>query len=141
MFRNLVMPAYREGLNWIHQHTSWKVLLHSDGALFPLLPSIIEMGVDILNPVQTTASGMAPDRLKETFGRQLVFWGGSCDSQTTLGFGSPAEVRREALRNLEIFSAGSGYVFAPVHNIQANVPPENVVALFNAALEFKPPTP
>jgi uroporphyrinogen decarboxylase len=111
-------------------------MLHSDGAIFPLLPSLIEMGVDILNPVQTTAAGMQPRRLKETYGRQLVFWGGSCDSQGTLGFGTPQDVEKETTENLQVFTSGSGYVFAPVHNIQANVPPANVVALFDTALRF-----
>ncbi len=136
LFRALVQPAYARGLAWVHAHTRWKVMLHSDGAIFPLLPAIIEMGVDILNPVQTTAAGMEPRRLKDTFGDRLAFWGGACDPQRTLAFGTPAEVRREALANLEVFSRGGGYVFAPVHNIQANVPPENIVALLDAVREF-----
>lgn len=138
MFRELVMPAYQRGLDWVHAHTSWKVMLHSDGALYPLIPSIIEMGVDILNPVQTTAAGMDARRLKAEFGAKLVFWGGSCDPQTTLTFGNPAQVAEETRGNLEVFTSGSGYVFAPVHNIQATVPPENIVALFDAARRFPP---
>lgn len=134
MFRELVMPAYRRGLDWVHANTSWKVMLHSDGALYPLLPSLLEMGVDILNPVQTAAAGMGARRLKDEFGGQLVFWGGSCDPQTTLAFGTPEEVAREVREHVEVFGRNSGYVFAPVHNIQANVPPENVVALFDTAL-------
>ena len=136
-FRELVLPAYRRGLDWVHQNTGWRVMLHSDGALVPLLPSIIEMGVDILNPVQTTAAGMDAERLKREFGDRLVFWGGSCDSQGTLGSGTPAEVAAETRANLEAFATGGGYVFASVHNIQANVPPENIVALFDAALAFQ----
>ncbi len=136
LFRELVQPAYARGLAWVHTHTRWKVMLHSDGAIFPLLPAIVEMGVDILNPVQINAAGMEPRRLKDTFGDRLVFWGGACDPQRTLAFGTPAEVRREARANLEVFSRGGGYVFAPVHNIQANVPPENIVALFEAVREF-----
>lgn len=135
-FRELLLPAYRRGLDWIHARTPWKVLLHSDGALVPLLPSIIEMGVDILNPVQTTAAGMDPHRLKHEFGEQLVFWGGSCDSQGTLARGSPAQVAAEVRANLDCFAPGGGYVFASVHNIQADVPPENIVALFDAALSY-----
>ena len=138
-FRELVMPAYRRGLDWIHQRTSWKVMLHSDGALRPLLPSIIEMGVDILNPVQTSATGMAAAGLQAEFGDRLVFWGGSCDSQGTLGNGSPAEVAAEARANLSEFTRRPGYVFAPIHNLQANVPPENIVALFDTALGFALP--
>lgn len=136
MFRERLVPAYRRGLDWIHANTSWKVLLHSDGALVPLLPSIIEMGVDILNPVQTSAAGMDTTRLKREFGDRLVFWGGSCDAQGTFTHGTPAEVTAETERNLRNFIPGSGYVFAPIHNIQANVPPDNIIALFDAALRF-----
>jgi uroporphyrinogen decarboxylase len=137
-FRELLLPAYRRGLDWIHARTPWKVLLHSDGALVPLLPSIIEMGVDLLNPVQTTAAGMDPRRLKQEFGDRLVFWGGSCDTQSTLTRGTPAQVAAEVRANLDCFAPGSGYVFASVHNIQADVPPENIVALFDAALSYTP---
>ncbi|MCL4179009.1 MAG: methyltransferase [Verrucomicrobia bacterium] len=133
MFRERLLPAYKRGLDWIHTRTPWKVMLHSDGALYPLLPSIIEMGVDILNPVQTSAAGMDAKRLKSEFGDQLVFWGGSCDPQTTLRSGSPDAVAAETRANLEILSPGGGYVFAPVHNIQADVPPENILALIKTA--------
>jgi uroporphyrinogen decarboxylase len=134
MFRDLVLPAYKRGLDWIHANTTWKVMLHSDGAVFPLLPAIVEMGVDILNPVQTTAAGMDARRLKAGFGEKLVFWGGACDPQTTLAFGASAEVARETAANIEALAQGGGYVFAPVHNIQATVPPENVLSMFETAL-------
>lgn len=137
-FRELVMPAYKRGLDWVHQHTNWKVFLHSDGALVPLLPSIIEMGVEILNPVQTTAAGMDPVMLKREFGDQLVFWGGSCDCQGTLTTGTPEEVAAEVGAHLDALQPGGGHVFASVHNIQANVPPENIVALFDTALNHRP---
>jgi uroporphyrinogen decarboxylase len=136
MFRDRLLPAYQRGLDWIHTHTPWKVMLHSDGALYPLLPSIIEMGVDILNPVQTSAAGMDAKRLKTEFGNQLVFWGGSCDPQTTLRSGSPADVATETHAHLEVFTPNSGYVFAPVHNIQADVPAENIRALVDTAREW-----
>ncbi|MGD0744111.1 MAG: uroporphyrinogen decarboxylase family protein [Verrucomicrobiota bacterium] len=136
MFRERLLPAYRRGLDWIHANTSWKVLLHSDGAIVPLLPSIIEMGVDILNPVQTSAAGMDPERLKREFGDRLTFWGGSCDAQSTFARGTPAEVAAETERHLGVFTPGSGYVCAPIHNIQANVSPDNVIALFDTALNF-----
>lgn len=136
-FRELVLPAYKRGLDWIHQRTGWKVMLHSDGALRPLLRAIIEMGVDILNPVQTSATGMAAAGLKADFGAWLAFWGGSCDSQGALGLGTAADVAAETADNLRIFSSGSGFVLAPIHNIQATVPPENVVALFETALTWQ----
>jgi len=136
MFRERLLPAYHRGLNWIHANTSWKVLLHSDGAIVPLLPSIIEMGVDILNPVQTSASGMEATRLKREFGEKLVFWGGSCNAQGTFATGTPDEVTAETNRNLRTFVPGSGFVFAPIHNVQSNIPPDNVIALFDAALQY-----
>lgn len=137
MFRALLLPAYKRGLDWIHQNTAWKVMLHSDGALVPLLPSIIEMGVDILNPVQTSAADMSPERLKTEFGRQLAFWGGSCDAQGTFSNGTPAEVAAETGRNLAALTPGSGFVCATIHNVQANVPPDNVIALFETARNFQ----
>lgn len=133
MFRELVMPYYRRGLDWIHAHTPWKVFMHNDGAIFDFIPSLIEMGVDILNPVQTTARGMDPARLKAEFGDRLTFWGGSCDCQGTLAFGTPDDVAREAEEHLRALAPGGGYVFASVHNIQAKVPAENVIALFDTA--------
>ena len=137
MFRSLLLPAYKRGLDWIHQNTPWKVLLHSDGALVPLLPSIIEMGVDILNPVQTSAAGMSPERLKKEFGKQLAFWGGSCNAQGTFSNGAPAEVAAETERNLASLTPGSGFVCATIHNVQANVPPDNIIALFETARNFR----
>lgn len=134
MFRELVMPYYKRGLDWIHQNTGWKVFMHNDGAIFDFVPTLIEMGVDILNPVQTSAKGMDPEKLKRAFGDRIVFWGGACDSQSTLAFGTPEEVAREVEENLRILAPGGGYVLGAVHNIQAGVPPENVVALFKAAL-------
>ncbi len=137
MFRDRLLPAYQRGLNWIHDNTGWKVLLHSDGAIRPLLASIIEMGVDILNPVQTSAVGMEPQQLRADFGERLAFWGGSCDSQGTLSRGTPAQVADEVRRNLDAFDAlAGGYVFASVHNVQADVRAENVVALFDAAGDY-----
>ncbi|MCP5519080.1 MAG: methyltransferase [Verrucomicrobiales bacterium] len=138
-FRELVMPAYQRGLDWIHQHTEWKVFLHSDGALGPLLPSLIEMGVDILNPVQTTAAGMDPRWLKREYGDRLAFWGGSCDCQGTLTKGRPEEVAAEVRAHLDALQPGSGHVFASVHNIQANVPAANIVTLFDTARDYRLP--
>jgi len=110
------------------------VLLHSDGAIEPLLDSIIEMGVDLLNPVQTSADGMDTRTLKELYGGRLVFWGGSCDSQGTLTDGSPQQVCDEVRTNLNVFDPlAGGYVFASVHNIQADIPAQNIIALFDAA--------
>ena len=135
MFREKVMPHYKRGLDWIHAHTGWKVLMHTDGAVFNLIPSLIEMGVDALNPVQTSAAGMEPARLQAEFGGRIAFWGGSCDPQGTLVFGDAEQVRREVREALEAFQPlQGGFVFASVHNIQANVPVDNILALFDSAL-------
>jgi len=135
MFRERIFPHYQRGLDWIHRNTRMKVFMHNDGAIASFIPTLIEMGVDILNPVQTTAAGMDPAKLKREFGDRMVFWGAACDCQRTLPFGTPEQVAREVRESIRILGAGGGYVLAPVHNIQANVPPENVIALFDAALE------
>jgi len=96
----------------------------------------MDNGIDILNPVQITASGMDPGILKKTFGKELVFWGGGIDSQHILPFKSTVEVRENVKANMEVFKQGSGYIFNNVHNIQAGVPPENILAMFEAAFEF-----
>ena len=132
MFRELIMPHYKRGLDWVHAETEMKVFLHSDGAISPLIPSIIEMGVDILNPIQTSAKGMDAGALQAEFGDRLVFWGGSLDCQQTLPFGSRDDVTRDVQEHVRTFAPGGGYVFAPVHNIQANIPPDNVIAMFDA---------
>ncbi len=136
MFRELIMPHYARGLEWIHQNTAMKIFLHSDGALMPLIPSLIEMGIDILNPIQTSAQGMDAQTLKDKYGDQLVFWGGSLDCQKTLPFGTPEEVRQEVEEHIRVFAPGGGYVFASVHNIQAGVPPENVLSMFDTARQW-----
>ena len=109
-----------------------KLFFHSDGNVFPLLPDFIEMGVDILNPVQTTAAGMEPVRLKREFGRDLVFWGGGVDTQGILPTGTPQAVQDDVKRSLDVFAPGGGYVFNTVHNIQADVPPQNIIAMWDA---------
>ena len=133
MFRDLILPYYKRGLDWVHQNTKMKVLLHSDGALFSLIPSLIEMGVDILNPVQVNAKGMDPQALKKEYGGRIAFWGGAADCQQTLPFGKPEDVAREVEANVNALAPGGGFVCAAVHNIQTGVPPENIVALFDTA--------
>jgi len=133
MFRELIMPYYKRGLDWVYQNTKMKVLFHSDGALFPLIPSLIEMGVDILNPVQLNAKGMDPQKLKQEYGGKIVFWGAAADGQGTLPFGTPENVAREVEYNVKTLAPGGGMVCAAVHNIQTRVPPENILALFDTA--------
>lgn len=135
-FRSLYMPHYREITGWIHRNTPWKCFKHSCGAIAELLPLLAEAGFDIINPVQCSATGMDPETIKRKVGRDLVFWGGAVDTQRTLPFGTPAEVRAQALERCRIFATGGGFVFNAIHNIQACTPAENVLALFDAVREF-----
>ncbi len=135
-FRELYLPYYRRVNDWIHAYTAWKTFKHSCGAVRTLIPGFIDSGFDILNPVQCSAAGMEAEGLKADFGRDLVFWGGGVDTQKTLAFGTPEDVRAEVLRRCEVFGRGGGFVFNAVHNIQANVPVRNIVAMFDAVREF-----
>jgi len=136
-FRDLYMPFYRRVNDWIHEHTSWKTFIHSCGSVMPLIPLFIEAGFDILNPVQTSAANMDPAELKARFGDQITFWGGGVDTQRTLPFGTPADVRREVRERMRIFGPGGGFVFNPIHNVQAQVPVENLMALYDAVREYR----
>jgi hypothetical protein len=135
-FRNLYLPYYKQVNDWIHTHTSWKSFKHSCGAVFKFLPTFIEAGFDILNPVQCSAAGMDPERLKADFGDRIIFWGGGVDTQRVLPFGSAAEVREQVLRRCEILAPGGGFVFTSIHNIQAGTPVENIVSMIDAVHEF-----
>jgi uroporphyrinogen-III decarboxylase len=135
-FNNLYFPYYKQVCDWVHAHTPWKVFKHSCGAVSKFLPSFIEAGIDILNPVQCSATGMEPVELKAKFGDHLVFWGGGVDTQHVLPFGTPAEVREQVLRRCEIFAPGGGFVFNTIHNVQAKTPVENIVAMIDAVHEF-----
>jgi uroporphyrinogen-III decarboxylase len=137
-FRSLYGPYYRKVNDWIHAHTPWKTFKHSCGAVATLIPAVIEAGFDILNPVQCSAAGMDPETLKAEYGPDLVFWGGGVDTQKTLMFGTPETVRAEVFRRVEIFGKNGGFVFNAVHNIQANVPVANVVAMFEALKDQRP---
>jgi hypothetical protein len=136
-FRELWFPYYRRVNEWVHSNTNWKTLKHSCGSVVRFIDSFIEAGFDILNPVQISALGMEPEHLKKTFGDRLVFWGGGVDTQRTLAFGTPSEVRDQVLRHCEIFSRNGGYVFNSVHNVQAQTPVENIVAMIGAVHEFQ----
>jgi len=114
-----------------------KVALHSCGSIYRLLPDFIEAGLDIIQPVQITAREMEPQRLKEEFGKDIVFWGGGCNTQAILPFGTPEEVREDVRKNLSVFAPGGGYVFQQVHNIMAGVPPENIIAMFDEVNKFR----
>ena len=111
--------------------------MHSCGAIFDVIPDLIDAGVQILNPIQLSASNMDPVKLKKEFGDDLVFWGGGVDTQTTMSFKSIKEIEDEVKRNIDIFAIGGGYVFTQVHNIQADVPAENIMAVYNTAKKHR----
>lgn len=136
LYRRVFKPRQRRLIEAIKRKTDAKVMFHICGAARPFIPDLIEIGVDILNPVQISAAGMEAQALKRDFGADLTFWGGVCDPQHTLPFGSPDDVRRETLRHIEALAPGGGFVFAPVHNIQDGVPPANVLALFEMAHQY-----
>lgn len=137
VFRRLYKPYYKRINDWIHKQTEWKTFYHTCGAIYELLDDFVEMGVDIINPVQCSAAGMDAEKLKAEYGDKLVFWGGGVDTQRTLPFGTPEEIRKEVRRRLEIFSPGGGFVFATIHNTVANVPAENLVEMFRTIREYR----
>ena len=133
MFRRIFKPRLQSLFARIHELAPHaKLFFHSDGNIRPILPDLIEIGIDILNPVHITATGMEPAALKRDFGRDVCFWGGGVETQTVLPFGTPQEVRDNVRRNVDALAPGGGYVFNTIHNIQADVPPENVVAMIEA---------
>jgi len=135
-FRSLYMPSYKIMNEWIHKNTTWKTVKHSCGAVEPFIDAFIESGFDALNPLQWTAAGMDRKLLKAKYGERIILWGGGVNTQGTLPFGKPDAVRKEVLECLEIFANDGGYVFNPVHNIQAKTPVENVIAMVDALAEF-----
>ncbi len=135
-FRSLYKPFYKQLNDWIHANTPWKTFIHSCGSILPLIPDMIEAGFDILNPVQVSAANMDPQVLKDRFGEQVTFWGGGVDTQQVLPFGTPQEVREQVRRHLHIFGKGGGYVFNPIHNVQARVPVENLLAMYETVREY-----
>ena len=137
VFRELWLPYYKRLNDWIHTHTTWKIFKHSCGAVLPLIPAMIDSGFDILNPVQINAKDMDSRVLKEQFGDQLVFWGGGIDTQRVLAFGTKEEVRRQVMEQCEILGKDGGFVFNTVHNIQANVPVENVITMIETLNEIR----
>jgi uroporphyrinogen-III decarboxylase len=136
-YRDLFLPYQKRVNGWIHRHTKWKTFMHCCGGIAPLLDAVVEAEFDILNPVQCSAKGMDPRALKRDYGDQLVFWGGGVDTQKTLPFGKPQEVRDEVRERIEIFGPGGGFVFCTIHNIQANTPIENVLAMFEVVKEYR----
>ena len=136
-YRDLYLPYQKRVNGWIHRHTKWKTFMHCCGSIVPLLDAVVEAEFDILNPVQCSAKGMDTRTLKSNYGGQLVFWGGGVDTQKTLPFGTPQEVRDQVRERIEIFGPGGGFVFCTIHNIQANTPIANVLAMFEVLKEYR----
>ncbi|HNQ35514.1 MAG TPA: uroporphyrinogen decarboxylase family protein [bacterium] len=135
LYRKLVRP-YQERLYRRIRECGYHLFLHTDGSVYDLIPDFIEMGVDILNPVQFTCRNMELEKLKREFGRDLTFWGGGIDTQNVLPRATPAQVREAVKRSLALLAPGGGFVFNQVHNIQPDVPPENILAMYEAVREF-----
>jgi len=131
-YRELYKPYHVRLNRLIHRKTNWKTFIHSCGCVTDLIPEFIDAGFDILNPVQTSAEGMDPKWLKKEFGEQVVFWGGGVDTQHTLARAVPQEVYRQVRERIEIFGEGGGFVFNAIHNIQADTPTANMLAMFDA---------
>jgi len=132
MYREVFKPRQKILFDFIKKNSGLKIFLHSCGAIADIIPDLIEVGVDIINPVQTSAWGMEPARLKRDFGKDITFWGGGCDTQRILPLGTPAEIADHVKERIEIFGPGGGFVFTQVHNIMQHVPPQNIVAMVEA---------
>ena len=136
LFAEMIKPHYKCLCDWVHANTNWKTFLHSCGCIHDYIEHWIEAGIDVLNPVQISAAKMEPQRLMKDFGGRIVFWGGGCDTQKVLPLATPEQVREHVRKNISIFNTYGGFVFTQVHNIQANVPAENIEAMLEAAYEF-----
>ncbi len=131
-YRDLFMPFHQQVNDLVHRRSSWKTFIHSCGSVYQLLPDFIAAGFDVFNPVQCSATDMDPLRLKQLFGKDLVFWGGGVDTQQTMAFGTPDAVYQEVRQRIDVFNQGGGFVFNAIHNIQGNTPIDNLEALFRA---------
>lgn len=136
-YRSLFKPHHRRMVEYVKKNSSMKTFLHCCGSIYMLLPDLIEVGFDVINPVQTNCVDMEPDRLKRQFGQDICFWGGGCDTRTVLNRATPAEVRDHVRERLDIFMPGGGFVFNTVHNILPDVPPENIVAMYETVAEYQ----
>jgi len=135
-FKRVWVPYYKKVNDWIHENTGWKTFKHSCGAIEPLMDLFIEAGFDIINPVQINAERMDPVELKKKYGDRIIFWGGGVDTQGVFAFGTPQQVKEQVKRQCSILNENGGFVFNTVHNIQANVPFGNVIAMLEALKEL-----
>jgi len=132
IYRKLYKPYHKIFNDWVHKNTEWKVFFHTCGSIVDIMEDLIEIGVDIINPVQYTAAGMDLEFLKDKFGERIVFWGGGINPQKTFPFGTTEEVKSETKKNVGILSKNGGYICSAVHNIQINTPVENIISFFKA---------
>lgn len=132
LYTKLFKPRHTQLCEYVHSNSRMKTFLHSCGSIYDLMPDLIDAGFDVINPVQTNCLNMEPDRLKREFGKDICFWGGGCDTRSVLNRATPQQVKAHVLERLEIFAPGGGFVFNTVHNILPEVPPENVMAMFEA---------
>jgi uroporphyrinogen decarboxylase len=135
-YRKFIKPRQKKLYSFIKEHSACKILLHSCGSVYPIIDDFIEIGVDALNPIQVSASNMDTKRLKNEFGDRITFWGGGCDTQQVLPFGTVQEVTEEVKRRIRDLAPGGGFVFTPVHNIQYDVSPEKIISLYETARKF-----
>jgi hypothetical protein len=133
LFEELFLPFFKQQNDWVHANTNWKTWQHTCGSVTRIIPMLIASGLDILNPIQTSAAGMDPAWLKDEFGTRITFWGGGVDTQKTLPFATTEEVEKEVAERIRIFAPGGGFVFNTIHNIQQQTPPENIVAAYDTA--------
>jgi uroporphyrinogen decarboxylase len=137
MYRKLIKPLHKKIFDFMRSKTKAKILMHSCGSIYNVIPDLIEIGVDVLNPVQRSAAKMDISTLKNEFGSDISFWGGGIDVQKQLPFYSSEEIEREVKRTIEIMSPGGGFVFFPTHNIQPDVPPENIDTMFRSVIKYR----
>jgi uroporphyrinogen decarboxylase len=135
IYREWIKPLHKSLIEHIKRRCDAKIFFHSCGAISQFIPDLIEIGVDILNPVQVSANKMDSKKLKSEYGKDITFWGGGCDTQGVLPRGTPKDVRTEVLNRITDFAPGGGFVFCPVHNIQPEVPPANLVSMYDTLLD------
>ncbi|RKX95523.1 MAG: methyltransferase [Spirochaetes bacterium] len=136
IYKKLFKPRHKMLCDYVKSHSMMHTFIHSCGSISKFIPDLIEVGIEIINPVQTNAKDMEPEKLKKEFGNDVTFWGGGADTRVVLNRGTPEEVKSHVLERLKIFSKGGGFVFNTVHNILPDVPPENILAMFEAIEEF-----
>jgi uroporphyrinogen decarboxylase len=137
-YRTLFKPRQRRWIEFVKARTHARIFLHCDGAVEELLGDFIEIGIDILNPLQTSARGMDPQAIKSKYGRNLSLWGGGVETQSTLPFGTLDEIRTQVRSRIGILSRSGGFIFSPIHNIQADIAPEKILAVFDTARTTPP---